>query len=294
MRVGAFELGDPLPELREPHALATLRPWVDVGGVGNLALDVLEQHLGAKPLGHLARPGNFLDFTRYRPTIYTQEGQRQIAVPNSFVRYSQQAEGRDFVFLHLLEPHAFGEDYVDSVLGVLEKLGVKRYSLVGAMYDMVPHTRPLRISGSAVGVQAEQDMKKVDVKPSTYQGPTTIMALISNEAVSRQMETMSLVVRLPQYVPLDEDHGGELCLLRTICTIYGLTLDLGEIEQKANKQMTEVNRAVEHNPQLKEMVNQLEKYYEYSLQQESAEKSGTLSPEVEKFLKDISKRFGAN
>ncbi len=294
MRVGAFELTEPLPELHDAHALATLRPWVDVGGVGNLALGVLEQHLGAKPLGHLARPGNFIDFTRYRPTIYSVEGQRQIAVPNSFVKYSQQPEGNDFVFLHLLEPHAFGEDYVDSVLSVLEKLGVKRYSLVGAMYDMVPHTRPLRISGSATGVQAEQDIKKVDVKPSNYQGPTTIMALIANQAASRQIETMSLVVRLPQYVPLDEDRNGELCLLRTLSSVYGLTMDLHEVEQKASEQTAEVNRAVEHNPQLKEMVGQLEKYYEYSLQQESAEKNAKLSPEVEKFLKDISKRFGAN
>lgn len=286
-----------MPELREPHALVALRPWVDVGSVGNLALGQLEQHLGAQPLGHLVRPGNFFDFTRYRPTIYTADGQRQVAVPNSIVKCSRQAEGKDFLFLHLLEPHAFGEDYVDSVLGLLEKFQVKRYCLVGAMYDMVPHTRPLRVSGSATGPEAELELKRVDVKPSTYQGPTTIMALISNEAAKRQIETMSLVVRLPQYTPLDEDHAGELTLLRTLCTIYALPVDLAETERKANQQYAEINRAVEHNPQLKEMVVQLEKFYEYSARQESQESSERgprLSPEVERFLKDINKRFGQN
>lgn len=294
MRIGAFEFSEPLPELSELQALATLRPWVDVGGVGNMVLNRLEQHLGSKSLGHIARPGNFFDFTRYRPTIYTQEGQRMVAVPNTLINYSQQAEGNSFLFMHLLEPHAFGEDYVDSVLSILEKLKVKRYCLLGAMYDMVPHTKPLRVTGSATGAQAEQILKKFDIKSSTYQGPTTIMALIAQEATKRQIETMSLVVHLPQYVPLDEDHAGELCLLRLLGAFYGLTMDLSEIEKKASQQYMEINRAVELNPQVKEMVSQLEKYYESILQQERGEKGTKLSPEVEKFLKDISKRFGQN
>lgn len=292
MRIGAFEINEPLPELLELQALATLRPWVDVGGVGNMVLNRLEQQLGSKSLGHVARPGNFFDFTRYRPTIYTQDGQRLVAVPNSLINYSQPAEGNSFLFMHLLEPHSFGEDYVDSLLSVLEKLRVKRYCLLGAMYDMVPHTKPLRITGSATGAPAEELLKKFGVKSSTYQGPTTIMALIAQEATKRQIETMSLIVHLPQYVPLDEDHAGELSLLRMLGAFYGLSMDLSDIEQKANQQYMEINRAVELNPQVKEMVSQLEKYYESILQQERGEKANKLSPEVEKFLKDISKRFG--
>ena len=294
MRIGAFEVNEPLPELSELQALATLRPWVDVGGVGNLVLNRLEQHLGSKSLGHIARPGNFFDFTRYRPTIYTQEGQRMVAVPNSLINYSPRAEGNSFLFMHLLEPHTLGEDYVDSVLSILEKLQVKRYCLLGAMYDMVPHTKPLRVTGSATGAQSEQILRKFGVKSSTYHGPTTIMALIAQEAAKRQIETMSLVVHLPQYVPLDEDHAGELTLLRLLCAFYALSIDLSDIEQKASQQYMEINRAVELNPQVKEMVSQLEKYYEATLQQESGEKANKLSPEVEKFLKDISKRFGQN
>lgn len=294
MRVGAFELKEPLPELREPQALSALRPWVDVGNVGNLVLNRLEQHLGAKSLGHLFRPGNFFDFTRYRPNIYTQEGQRLVAIPNTTIKYSQRAEGNEFLFLHLLEPHAFGEDYVDSLVSVLEKLQAKRYCLIGAMYDMVPHTRPLRVTGSATGDQAELDLKKINVRSSTYQGPTTIIALITQEATKRQIETMSLIVHLPQYVPLDEDHAGELCLLRMLCSIYNLTINLRDIELKATQQNMEISRAVENNPQVKEMVSQLEQFYDHTLQQESGEKGTKLSPEVERFLKDISKRFKQN
>ncbi len=76
MRIGAFELNEPIPELREPHVFATLRPWIDVNNVGTLTLNGLEAQFGAKELAKLARPGNFFDFTRYRPTLYCEEGVR--------------------------------------------------------------------------------------------------------------------------------------------------------------------------------------------------------------------------
>ena len=69
MKIGEFELTEPLPELKEPHVFAMVRPWVDVGSVGTLTLARLENHLGAKELGQLTRPGEYFDFTRYRPNM---------------------------------------------------------------------------------------------------------------------------------------------------------------------------------------------------------------------------------
>jgi len=34
MRIGAFDLPEPVPTLRDAHALVMIRPWVDVGSVG--------------------------------------------------------------------------------------------------------------------------------------------------------------------------------------------------------------------------------------------------------------------
>ncbi|MCH9016178.1 MAG: hypothetical protein IIB89_00260, partial [Chloroflexi bacterium] len=67
MRIGDFEFPEPLPELKDPHVLAVLRPWIDVGNVGTLTLRRLERHLESKEIGRLVRPGRYYDFTRYRP-----------------------------------------------------------------------------------------------------------------------------------------------------------------------------------------------------------------------------------
>ena len=125
MRVGAFELKEPIPELNEPYVIATLRPWIDVNNVGTLVLNGLEAQFGARDLGKLAKPGNFFDFTRYRPTLYYEGGIRQVAVPNTTLRYARREGENDLLFLSLLEPHARAEVYIDSILRVLEMLKAK-------------------------------------------------------------------------------------------------------------------------------------------------------------------------
>ena len=84
MRLGAFEIKEPIPEVKDPHALAILRPWIDVGNAGSLTLSALESHFDAKELASLARPGDFFDFTRYRPTLYFEEDHREVLVPKDF------------------------------------------------------------------------------------------------------------------------------------------------------------------------------------------------------------------
>ncbi len=116
MRVGAFELTDPLPELKEPHVISMLRPWIDVGSVGTIALTKLERYFGAKELGKLARPGNFFDFTRYRPVTRSIEGRRVLNIPNTIINYAIREEPPDLMFFHILEPQSLGEDYTDSIL----------------------------------------------------------------------------------------------------------------------------------------------------------------------------------
>lgn len=47
MRLGIFELIESLPELRNPHIITILQPWIDVGSVGTLTLGTLEDQFNA-------------------------------------------------------------------------------------------------------------------------------------------------------------------------------------------------------------------------------------------------------
>ncbi|MFC1900962.1 PAC2 family protein [Chloroflexota bacterium] len=290
MRIRAFEVDEPIPELEETHAFAMLNPWVDVGSVGTLVLSWLEEHYKAKDLARLARPGDFFDFTRYRPTSRIRGEQRQVTVPNTFVTYSKQETGSDVLFLRMLEPHSHGEVYIDSILRLLARFNVKKYFLIGSMYDYVPHTRPLIVTGGAVGKGMQQQMENMRVKYSNYQGPTSISFLISQRAPEFDIETSSLIVHLPQYTQMEEDYMGTVRIMEMLSSIYGIPLKEPYI-RRADKQKEQINQALNKNPELKTIIEQLENNYEDRSEPRQNEDDTRLSPEVEKFLSEMDRRF---
>ena len=290
MKVGSFELRDPVPELRKPHAIASLRPWVDAGSVGSLSLARLERHLNAQDLGSLATPGTYFDFTRYRPVVYYTEGKRRMIVSNTIVRYAVGKGDFDYVFLHLLEPHAFAEEYVDSVVALLTHLQVERYCRVGGMYDAVPHTRPLMVMGSADG-EALTGVEGVNPSRRTpYQGPTSIMNLVGERVENLGIENMSLMVRLPQYVQLEEDYTGAVRLLSVLRSLYDLPAEIS-VSRRGARQYERVSAEMERNAGVKALVEQLEADYDARVKSYSEETSPPLSPSVEKFLRELGEQM---
>ncbi len=290
MRIGPFEINEPVPEFDDLHVIAILRPWIDVGSVGTLALTRLERHLGSQVIGKLARPGTFFDFTRYRPTMRYVEGRREVTVPNTNINYARRQEGPDFLFFHMLEPHAFGEDYCEGILELLEHFGVKGYCRIGGMYDAVPHTRPLIVTGSAYDGQAEAEVGGIELRQSTYQGPTSIIHLINDGLVKLNINNTSLMVHLPQYVQLEEDYAGMARLLQVLCSVYNLPTSLAE-SRRARRQYRELSMAMENNREVKSLIARLETYYDSQEGAPPKDKPSPLSPEVEKFLREMGQRF---
>lgn len=293
MRFRAFELNEPVPQLREPHAMAVIRPWIDAGNVGTLVLSHLESSLNAQELGKIARPGNFFDFTRYRPTLYLKEGHREVHIPNTFITYSKTKEAHDFLFLHLLEPHMLAETYVDSVFRLLKSFGVRRFCLIGSMYDLVPHTRPLLLTGTGSNLKLQRELEVANVISSDYEGPTTIAYLISQSAVQIGIETLTLIVHLPQYLVMENDYRGKKRLMETLSVLYGFPLAADD-EDKAKEQHDQVSDLAEHfiqqQPNYRFLLSQVESYYDSRVGRSGTETK--LSPEVEKFLRDLGKRLG--
>ena len=289
MRIGDFEFTEPLPELKDPHVLAVLRPWIDVGNVGTLSMRRLERHLESKEIGRLVKPGRYYDFTRYRPKSILKQGVREYNIPSTTISTSVREHGPDLITLHLLEPHLYGEDYTDSVIEVLKHFGVKRYSMIGAMYDMVPHTRKLLVSGGTVDAKNEEEYKLVGVRPSDYEGPTTITYLISNALEEMDIETRIFVVHLPQYFQVEEDFTGTARLMEILCTLYGLPSRLADPE-RGRQQYASLQNIVSDTSEVAGLLERLEERYD----RENAEgdaSSSPLSPMVEEFLQGLGSKI---
>lgn len=294
MKIGEFTLQEPLPELKNPHAIAMLRPWVDVGSVGTVVLSRLERHFSATELGRLEEPGQFYDFTRYRPILRYVDGERRVTVPNTVVNYTHQEEGQDFLFVRMLEPHSFGERFNNSVVELFKTMGVTRYILIGGMYDVVPHTRPLRVSGSLRIEGSEAVTEQFQIRYSKYEGPTSIAYMVSREMQDLGFETGNLTIHLPQYVQVEEDFTGAAVVMKVLSNIYDLPEELQDTGA-AKKQYSEFSASVARNPELKSLVDRLEAMYDAKVAKEQQVRDEPpLSRPVEEFLSDIDKRFGEN
>lgn len=293
MRIGAFELIDELPSFQDLHVISMLRPWIDVGNVGTIALNKLEKHFGAKELGRLARPGTFFDFSRYRPIVRNIEGKRSLTIPNSIINYAIRDDGPDMLFFHILEPQSFGEDYTDAILEVLDYLKITRYIRIGGMYDAVPHTRPILVTGSAQGSVKDKLKDVIDLKSSTYQGPTSIVNLVSDGINERGIDNISLMAHLPQYVQLEEDFAGACSLLEVLCKICDLPPELAN-PKKGRQQYRELNAEIQRNEGLKALIQRLEIHYDSKTSFDGEDPEAKLSPEVEKFLREMGERFDKN
>ena len=106
-------------------------------------------------------------------------------------------------------------------------------------------------------------------------------------------ETMTMIVSLPQYTQLDDDYIGTLRLQGILAALYGFTLPDETIHQ-AELQRDQINEAVNTDPQVKEIVEQLETTFDLPTGGEDGEdetETPALSPQVEDFLREMERRF---
>ncbi|HZP25771.1 MAG TPA: PAC2 family protein [Dehalococcoidia bacterium] len=295
MRVGQFEMTEPLPELNSPRLLATLQPWVDVGSVGTLTIAYLEELWHGKELGRLARPGYFFDFTRYRPLVGIREGrQRHVSLPNTVVQHVHR-NGEDWLFLHGLEPHANGEEYVESLVELMETLKVSEYLVIGSMYGPVPHSRPIVPVGGAPDGDLSERLQSLGVRVSNYEGPTSIVSMAAELAEAKGIRTGIVLMQLPAYAQLEQDTRGQHAALDLLRRLYDWgDLDLESIRLQGERQYSAIDETAQQDPRLRKWLQELETVYDAELANGSGETSSEalqLSEETERFLKEIESRW---
>ncbi len=297
MRVSAFKINEPVPELNDPIVFGTLIPWLDAGNVGTVVLSRLEESLQAVKIAELAVPGRFFDFTRYRPLARFVEGQRVLKIPNCTLSYAKRPGASDILFLNMLEPHLFAERYIDAVLQLLKALGVKKHCRVGAWWDAVPHTRTLPVSYSVAGQQV--DLNTGDLlprRPGGYEGPTSIINQVTDRLESFGIENQSLMLRLPYYARLEEDHTGVARLIETMMQVFDLPTTLADVAAaeayEGKRQYQRLSSQVSSSPEVNALVQRLEEEYDSQEPNTSSEPPPSLSPEVEKFLREINDQMG--
>jgi proteasome assembly chaperone (PAC2) family protein len=279
---------DQRPQLRRPVLVAAFEGWNDAGDAATLAVRYLCETWGARRFASLD-PEEFYDFTTTRPTVKLVDGiTRTIEWPgNELWAASVPGTGRDVVLLQGVEPQLKWRTYCGAVLEVAEFLRVELAVTLGALLADVPHTRPVRVTGTAHDTELAT---RLGLQRSRYEGPTGIVGTLQDACAKIGIPSASLWATVPHYVHQVPSPKAALALVERSAGLLGARVNPLELRVAADTYVTEVSARVADDEDASAYVTQLEEADDLEQRTEAAEgalpSGDTLAAEVERFLRE--------
>jgi proteasome assembly chaperone (PAC2) family protein len=272
------------PELRAPVLAAAFAGWNDAASAATAALEAVAAALEAEPLARID-PEEFYDFQVNRPTIRLAEGQaRQVDWPaNVLLSAPVPGADHDLVLLSGIEPNVRWRTFTETVMDAAERLGVEMVVTLGSLIADVAHTRPVPITGLASDPGL---VERLGLSRSTYEGPTGIVGILHDACRRREITSASLWAAIPHYVAAVPNPKAALALLRRLEGFTGVAIEASELEDASGRFDEQVDRAVAANPEIAQLVRQLEEAQAEELDLGGDVPSGdAIAQEFQRFLR---------
>lgn len=257
--------------------------WSDAGESATSAIAYLHELWGAKVFASID-PEDFFDFQAHRPLVrINEEGIREITWPRTeFAHASVPGAERDVVLLSGIEPSMRWPTFCDLVLDVARTSGVELLVALGALLAGRPHTRPIRVTGSA----STPDLaSRFGLATPRYEGPTGIAGVVIDVCRRNELDAVTLWSWVPHYLQGSPSPAASLALLQRLATLLDLSIDLSDLEQRARAHDTRVNEAVSSDPNIMATVEELERQADAE-DLDEIPSGEELAAEVERFLRD--------
>ena len=239
--------------LRQPLLIMAFSGWNDAAESATIAARFLGQVWPSRPLASID-PEEFYHFGLSRPFVRFKtesRNEREIVWPSTDFSLSRPPSlDRDLIVGVAIEPHLKWRTYCGAVLDLAKRSGATLILTLGALLAEVPHTRPVRLTGSAHDPELAA---KLGVRPTRYEGPTGIVGVLNTLCRDEGLPTASLWANVPHYVSGIENPKAALALVRRVLPLLDAEADLSDL--------VEATRQFEHN--LDEVVGQNAKIAEY-------------------------------
>jgi proteasome assembly chaperone (PAC2) family protein len=274
------------PNLRRPVLVAAFEGWNDAGEAASDAAVWLVQHFNATAVAGID-PEEFIDFQQYRPRIQLTDGvTRQLRWPgNEFYAAAVPGTDRDLVVLLGIEPSLRWRTFCDVVLDAAEDLDCSQIVTFGALLADAPHTR----EPSVTGISPDAELRRrLELAPSTYEGPTGIVGVLQDACRQRSISAMSLWVSVPHYIATPPNPVAIRALLSRFERLVGFGLDLREFDAQVEAWRSQVDANVADDDEATEYVHQLEAEADEAeaLNHTPLPSGDAIAAELEAFLRD--------
>ena len=214
---------------------------------------------------------------------------RQLSWPANGVRVARLADPAiDAAVLIGTEPQLRWRTFSEQLIALAASLGVRRVVTLGALLAEVPHSRDVEVYGSAEDSELRAEL---DLTPSSYEGPTGIVGVLSSAFMTAGYPTASFWSAVPSYMPAAPSPKAALALVKRVCTVMRAPVPTADLERRAETYEQEITRIVAEDDETAEYVGRLEKAWDASRERSRGKDPlhndpDRLVAEVEQFLRD--------
>ena len=208
------------PALHRPVLVAAFEGWNDAGDAASGAVRYLIDRYDAQLVAEID-PEEFFDFTSTRPQAEIgDDGVRRISWPSTEIYAATlPGDGGDALLVIGTEPQLRWRTFCAQITGVAQAADCRLAVLLGALVAEVPHSRPVPVVGTVTdpALQAE-----LGLQPSTYEGPTGVVGVLSAACREAGLPAASLWAAVPTYVPTAPSPKAALALLEHTAEVLGM------------------------------------------------------------------------
>ena len=249
-----------LPEgLRRPILIMAFPGWNDAAEAASTAARYLATSFQAEKFAEID-PEEFYHFGLTRPLVrYKSDapGEREIVWPaTEFLVTRSGALPRDLIVGVAAEPHLRWKTYCAAVVELARRCNVTLVMTLGALLAEVPHTRPVRLSGTATDPELRA---LLGARPSRYEGPTGIVGVLHTACRDQGMQTASLWANVPHYISGIENPKATLALVKRVLALLSATADLSDLDEAGKQFDQNLTEIVAQNAKIAGYVAKLER-----------------------------------
>jgi hypothetical protein len=248
------------PQLRTPVLVAAFEGWNDAGDAASDAVRWLGRTLGAREFAALD-PEEYFDFQAARPQVELVDGVvRRVAWPSiRFLAAGGGRIGRDFVLCVGIEPNLKWPTFCNDVLSVARETGCETAVTLGALLADTPHSRPVRVTGSAID---DATAARLGIERSRYECPTGIVGVLHNAFRDAGIASGSFWAPVPHYVATPPNPKATRALLDRLAAFLQAPIDLTDLDIAAAAWERSVADVVAGDSEVSTYVERLEERFD--------------------------------
>lgn len=273
-----------LEGLSSPVVIAAFEGWNDAGEAATSAVKYFQDRFDAVKIGTIESE-EFFDFTISRPVIEIPDEQREIIWPATKIYVAKMFESKnDLVIIRGHEPQLRWRTFTDQIIEIASKIESHMVVTLGSLLTDIPHSRPVKVFGSSDDSDLAQ---RLNLPPSTYEGPTGIVGVINSVLREKRIPSMSLWAGVPSYVSGANSPKAALALVERLAEVLQIGIACTDLEIASAAYERQINELVAEDMDTSEYVNQLEE--DFDNQSEVEEQNSNpelLVSEVEDFLRN--------